>query len=60
MIDLAGLDIAPETMAKLLEVDVEGWTAQLPQIREHYAKFGEKLPAELHAQVDALEQRLNA
>jgi phosphoenolpyruvate carboxykinase (GTP) len=59
-IDLDGLDIAPETMAKLLEVDVDGWTAQLPQIREHYAKFGSKLPAELHAQLDTLEQRLNA
>jgi phosphoenolpyruvate carboxykinase (GTP) len=59
-IELEGLDIAPETMAKLLEVDVEGWKAQLPQIRQHYAEFGEKLPAALHAQLDALEQRLSA
>jgi phosphoenolpyruvate carboxykinase (GTP) len=59
-IDLTGLDIAAETMAQLLEVDVEGWTAQLPQIKQHYAEFGAKLPAELHAQLEALEQRLSA
>jgi phosphoenolpyruvate carboxykinase (GTP) len=58
-IELDGLDIAPETMAQLLEVDVEGWKAQLPQMKQHYAEFGEKLPAELRAQLEALEQRLN-
>ena len=31
---------------------------QLPQMQEHYAKFGDKLPAELRAQLEALEQRL--
>ena len=48
------------TMAKLLEVDVEGWKAQLPQIKQHYAAFGDKLPAALQQQLEALEQRLNA
>ncbi|MFZ0039938.1 MAG: phosphoenolpyruvate carboxykinase (GTP) [Solirubrobacteraceae bacterium] len=57
-IDTEGLDISQATMAKLLEVDVEGWTATLPQIREHYAEFGDKLPDELRAQLDALEKRL--
>jgi phosphoenolpyruvate carboxykinase (GTP) len=59
-IDTDGLDINPETMAHLLEVDTEGWLAQLPQMKQHYAEFGEKLPRELHAQLDALEQRLNS
>ena len=49
-----------ETMGRLLEVDVEGWKQQLPQMHEHYAEFGEKLPAELRAQLDALEERLRA
>jgi phosphoenolpyruvate carboxykinase (GTP) len=59
-IDTTGLEIAQETMARLLEVDAEGWKAQLPQMKAHYAKFGDKLPAALHAQLQALEQRLNA
>ena len=57
-IDTDGLDVSDETMAKLLEVDAEGWTAQLPQMKEHYAEFGEKLPAALRGQLEALEQRL--
>ena len=59
-IDLDGLDVPEATMAKLLEVDIDGWLRQLPQMKEHYAEFGSKLPDELHAQLQALEQRLTA
>ncbi len=56
-IDTRGVDVTDEAMAELLRVDVEEWKAQLPQFREYLAKF-ENLPAELTAQLDALEQRL--
>jgi phosphoenolpyruvate carboxykinase (GTP) len=59
-IDTDGLDVSSETLAKLLEVDTEGWLTQLPQMREHLSKFGDKLPPELTEQLDGLEQRLNA
>jgi len=59
-IDIAGLDVSQDAMAKLLEVDVQGWTEQLPQMHEHYAEFGEKLPDELRAQLAGLEERLHA
>jgi phosphoenolpyruvate carboxykinase (GTP) len=58
-IDIEGLDVGEETMAKLLEVDAEGWIKQLPQIKEHYSSFGDRLPAELRTQLDSLEERLN-
>jgi phosphoenolpyruvate carboxykinase (GTP) len=57
-VEIANLDITPETMTKLLEVDHEQWGAQLPQLRDHYARFGEQLPPELRAQLDELERRL--
>jgi phosphoenolpyruvate carboxykinase (GTP) len=57
-IETAGLDVSAETMAKLLEVDTEGWASQLPQMKQHYAAFGDKLPAELRTQLEALEERL--
>ena len=57
-IDIDGLDVTPETMETLLEVDVEGWCEQLPQMREHYALFGDKLPQELHDELDSLVKRL--
>jgi phosphoenolpyruvate carboxykinase (GTP) len=59
-IDTDDLDVSPETMAKLLEVDHEGWAAALPQMKQHYAEFGDKLPAELRDQLEALEARLDA
>jgi phosphoenolpyruvate carboxykinase (GTP) len=53
-----GLNVSPEAMQELLSVDVEQVKAQLPQIQEHLAKFGDKLPAEIGAQLQALEERL--
>ncbi len=56
-IDTEGLDISEEDLAAVLSVDPQAWAAQLPQYHKHYAKF-ERLPAELHAQLKALEARL--
>jgi phosphoenolpyruvate carboxykinase (GTP) len=56
-IDTRGVDVTDAAMAELLRVDVEEWKAQLPQFREYLAKF-DRLPAELSAQLDALEARL--
>ena len=57
-IDTEGLDVPVEAMQELLAIDVDGWTHQLPQMHEHYAEFGPKLPPELHRQLDRLEQLL--
>jgi phosphoenolpyruvate carboxykinase (GTP) len=57
-IDTDGLDVSDAAMHELLDVDVEGWRTQLPQMHSHLAEFGEKLPRELRDQFDALEQRL--
>ena len=59
-LDIDGLEISPEDMAKLLDVDPEEWRAQLPRIGEHYAIFGDDLPDELARQLEVLEERLNA
>ena len=53
------LDISEVDMAELLRVDSGEWRAQLPQLKEHLAKF-EQLPSELHAQLEELERRLGA
>jgi phosphoenolpyruvate carboxykinase (GTP) len=57
-IDINGLDVAPETMKKLLTVDKEGWKAEVPLIREFFAKFGSRMPAALNEEANQLEQRL--
>jgi phosphoenolpyruvate carboxykinase (GTP) len=45
-------------MRELLTVDVEGWKQQVPQIHKNYEKFGDKLPAKLREQLQALQERL--
>jgi len=57
-IDTSGLNIPKDNMEKLLKVDKEGWKAELPSIREHYEKFGDKLPTTLKDELAALEKRL--
>jgi phosphoenolpyruvate carboxykinase (GTP) len=59
-IETEGADVSADAMRELLEVDLEGWREQLPQMHEHFARFGEKLPAELRGQLVALEERLKA
>lgn len=58
-IDCTGLDMPDQDMAELLRVDINEWQQQIPLFRDHYAKFGDKLPPELTNQLDALEQRLS-
>lgn len=57
-IDTTGLDLAPGALDALLAVDVDGWRAELPQITEHYDRLGERLPAALRDELDALAKRL--
>jgi phosphoenolpyruvate carboxykinase (GTP) len=59
-IDTSGLELSDSAMEQLLKVDPDEWKAQLPQVREHFAKFGDDLPSELKEQLAALEDRLEA
>jgi phosphoenolpyruvate carboxykinase (GTP) len=57
-IEISGLDLGEAEMHELLTVDVEGWKQQVPQIQKNYEKFGDKLPAKLREQLQALQERL--
>jgi phosphoenolpyruvate carboxykinase (GTP) len=57
-LDTQGLDLPAEKLAKLLSVDIDGWLEEVPRIREHFAKFGDRLPHQMQDNVEALEQRL--
>jgi phosphoenolpyruvate carboxykinase (GTP) len=57
-LDTEGLDLSPTDIDKLLDVDVSGWLAEIPLIREYFAKFGSHLPDGLNREVDELEARL--
>ena len=62
-INIEGLDITVETIEGLLSVDKESWLEDITRegtgIEAFYAKFGDKLPAELSHQLSVLETNLN-
>jgi len=59
-LDLEGLALDADDLEELLAVDVEGWLAEIPLIREYYEQFGLRLPDELQTELDELEARLQA
>jgi len=58
-INIEGLDgVTVETVRGLLSVDREAWLADVENIREFYDFIGDRVPAELRAELDALKARL--
>jgi phosphoenolpyruvate carboxykinase (GTP) len=57
-LDVSGLDLPAEDLAAALAVDVDEWRAEIPQVVEWFAKFGDRLPGVLWAELDALKARL--
>jgi phosphoenolpyruvate carboxykinase (GTP) len=49
-IDTKGLDVSGSTLDQLLAVDPQQWRAEMENIGEYFADFGERLPAELSAE----------
>jgi phosphoenolpyruvate carboxykinase (GTP) len=57
-LDLSGLSVNAADIAEAVRVDEAEWREEIPQITEWFAKFGEKLPGVLWAELDALKARL--
>ena len=59
-LDVDGLDVTDDQLAKALTVDAEEWKVEIPQIEEWFKKFGDKLPAVFWTELDGLKVRLEA
>jgi phosphoenolpyruvate carboxykinase (GTP) len=59
-LNTAGLGVSPEDLAELLRVDGPAIVAEMSQFEEHYARFGDRLPAELAGHLHRLSERLGA
>ena len=57
-INLNGLDIPDKVIDELLNVDVNLWNEEAKGIEEFYAKFGNRLPAELKDELNKLKAKL--
>ena len=59
-IDTTGLDMSAEDLDALLSVDKEAWKEDVENIKEYFAQFGNRLPAEIKHQLEVLDGNLNA
>jgi phosphoenolpyruvate carboxykinase (GTP) len=57
-LDLAGLEVSPQSLRELLTVDVGAMRAEIPDLRRHFGQFGDRLPLRLRDQLLVLEARL--
>jgi phosphoenolpyruvate carboxykinase (GTP) len=57
-LDTTGLELSPQEMKELLQIDVEAWKNELPDIEQHFAQFGTRLPERLKKQLEEFRNRL--
>jgi len=57
-LDLGGLSIPAGNMKALMEVDLAAWKAEIPDIEQHFALFGNRLPDRLKKQLEEMRKRL--
>ncbi len=50
--------VTTDTIRELVSVDHDSWKADITNIREFYDLIGERVPAELREELDALDKRL--
>ena len=59
-LNIDGLDLTPDQMRELTEVDRDGLRAELPQVEEHLARFGDRLPDEIRTHYERLKSNLGS
>ena len=59
-LETEGLEISAEDLEAAVRVDPEEWREELGPVRAFFDAFGDRLPAELRAQLEAAERRLGA
>jgi phosphoenolpyruvate carboxykinase (GTP) len=57
-LDWDGLSLSSSVRKALLRVDRGEWSAEVPEIRAFFGRFGDRLPSELSSALAALEREL--
>jgi phosphoenolpyruvate carboxykinase (GTP) len=57
-LNLEGLDLSKSDLQKLLRVERDAWSSEVPEIRAFFDRFGSHLPAEMNRQLDVLSREL--
>ncbi len=59
-LDVEGLNISEEQLAKASAVDIDEWRAELPLIDEWFEQVGERLPSAMRDELETLRTNLEA
>lgn len=59
-LNIEGLKIDAATLNALLAVDKPAWSQEVAQIKEYLEQYGDRLPAQMLAELDAVSSALNA
>jgi len=57
-LDTTGLNISSETMQELFQINKQDWTQEIQHMREYLKQFGDRVPKNIHKELDSLEKRL--
>ncbi len=57
-LDLSGLNIPSGNMKALMDINLAEWKAEVPDIEQHFAAFGSRLPERLKKQLEEMRKRL--
>ena len=57
-LDMTGLDISSDNVAKILKIDKEMWLREISDLKLYYKIFGSRLPRAILDELYSLEQRL--
>ena len=58
-LNLDGIEVAPDTMDALLQVDVAGWKEELAAIGDYLDSYGDRTPDALKAERDRVAAALD-
>ena len=59
-LDLEGLNISPDVVQDLLDVDRDAWLEELDSQTEFFVKFGDRLPSAVRQELEATRRRLRS
>jgi len=57
-LDLTSLKMDPADVKNLFIIDPDEWKKEIPDIRAHFSRFGDRMPDELLRELEDLEKRL--
>lgn len=59
-IDVSGLDLDPEVVAALLDIDAETWRGEIEEIDKYFATYGDRLPQAIRGQIERIRNEIKA